>query len=222
MYSQAIKSEVRKLRRKGYTFREILKKLPFLSKSTISEWVRDIQLTPAQEKRILQKQLKGRTGLMKYNKKKHQEAVENAQRIIAKAKREIDKITERDLMIAGAALYWAEGYKKGRNTIQFPNSDPKVITLMMRFFREICQIPESKFRCGLTLHPGLNKQEALNFWSSLTNIPLAQFYKVYTKPPKSSTRKMHNILYKGTLAIKIYDTNNLWKIKGFIAALSEK
>lgn len=220
MYEHIIKESVRQLRKKGYTFKEILEEFPFLAKSTVSGWVESITLTSEQEKRILQEQLKGRRKLMEYNKKKHQEAIKNAQRIISEARKRIGKINQRDLTIAGTALYWAEGYKKSKNVIDFVNSDPKMITLMMRFFREICKIKESKFRCKLVLHPRLNKKEALEFWSFITKVPLGQFLKVYTKPPKSSTGKMHNILYKGTLQIRICDTKNLWKIKGFITTLS--
>jgi len=92
---------------------------------------------------------------------------------------------------------------------------------MMRFFREVLNIEENKFRGRLILHPGLNEKKVLEFWSSLTNIPIRQFNKSYFKPPKSSTRKMHNILYKGTLTVRIGDTKNLRKLKGFIAALAE-
>lgn len=218
MYESAIKENVRRFRKKGYTFKEIREKLPFLAKGTVSDWTRGIILTSEQEKRILQKQLKGRVKLIEYNKNKHREAVKNAQKIISEARQEIGKIDKRDLLIAGTALYWAEGWTKSRNTIDIANSDPKLIVLMMRFFREILEIKESQFRGALTLHPGLDEKEALEFWSSLTKIPLNQFNKTYTKPPKSTTRKMHNILYKGTFKIRISDTNKLWKLKGFIRA----
>ena len=220
MYEPTIKVEVRKLRREGCTFREIMGKLPFLAKGTVSEWTRGIVLSPEQEKRILQKQLKGRVKLIEYNKQKHQKTIENAKRIISEAKREIGRFTKRDLLIAGTALYWAEGWTKSRNEIEIANSNPKIIALVMKFFREILKTEERRFRGRLTLHPGLNQKEALEFWSSITNIPLSQFHKVYTKPPKSSTRKMHNILYKGTLKIRINDTKKLWRIKGFIESFS--
>ncbi len=222
MYLQAIKSEVRKLRRKGHTFREILESLPFLSKSTVSNWVKDIKLTSAQKKRILENQLKGRVGLMNYNKQKHQEATKRAQRVISEAKREIGKLTKRDLLIAGTALYWAEGSKRQKGAIDFANSNPKVIALMMRFFREICRVPENKLKCRLTLHPGISKREAKKFWSKVTNLSFTQFTKPYTKPPKSSMGKMHNILYHGTCQIRFGDIQVFHKIQGFIKALGEK
>ena len=220
MYEIALKESVRELRKTGLTFKEILEKFPFLSKGAISNWVGDIILTDKQEERILQKQLNGRRGLLEYNKVKHIEAVKSAEKIISEAKKEIGKISKRDLTIAGIALYWGEGYKKGKNSIEFINSDPKIISLIMRFFREICQIEESKFRCGLFLHPGLDEKNALDFWSEITNIPKSQFIKTQKKPSISSKGRMHNILYKGSLRIYICDTKKFNRIKGFIEALS--
>jgi hypothetical protein len=221
MYEPAIKAEVRRLRREGYTLKEIKEKFPFLSKSTISNWTKDILLTLDQQKRILEKILKGRLRFIKYNKQRHFNAIKKSQRVISKAKKEIGKLTKRDLKLIGTALYWAEGYKKGKDQIEFTNSDPKIIVLMMRFFREILTIREEKFRLSLILHPGLDEKEIKEFWSSLTGIPLSQFNKSYIKAPKSSTRKMHNPLYKGTLRIRISDTEKLHRLKGFIKGLSE-
>jgi hypothetical protein len=221
MYEPAIKAEVRRLRREGYTFKEIKEKFPFLAKSTISNWTKDILLTPDQQKRILEKLLKGRLRFTEYNKQRHFNAIKKSQRIISEARKEIGKLTKRDLKLVGTALYWAEGYKKGKDQIEFTNSDPKIIVLMMRFFREILKVREDKFRLSLILHPGLNEEEIKEFWSSLTGIPISQFNKSYIKTPKSSTRKMHNPLYKGTLKIRISDTEKLHRLKGFIEGLSE-
>lgn len=220
MYNPAIKENVRGLREGGLTFKEILEKFPFLGKGTISGWVRDIILTPEQEGRILEKCLNGRRGLMEYNKKKHVESIKNAQKIISEAKREIGKINKRDLTIAGSALYWAEGSKTSKYHIDFINSDPKIITLIMKFFREICQVEENKFKCALFLHPGLDEKTALNFWSEVTDVPLSQFVKTHRKPSINSKGKMHNILYKGTLRIYICDTKKICKVRGFIEGLS--
>ncbi len=158
-------------------------------------------------------------GLIEYNKQKHQEALRHAQEIISEAKRKIGKLSKRDLLVAGTALYWAEGYKRGKGTVDFGNSDPKIITLIMRFFRDICKVPEYQFRCAVTIHPGINEKDAIKFWSKVTNISSVQFTKTYIKPPKTSTGKMHNILYKGTLKVRFSDVKVFHKIQGFIVGL---
>lgn len=220
MYKPSIKLRVRKLRAdKGLTFKEIKEIIPNLSKGTISLWVRDIRLKPSHEKRILEKQLQRRQAFQEYNSQKRLEAEKRKNLIMLKAKEKIKKLSPRDLLIAGSSLYWAEGYKKSRNTIEFANSDPKMILLEMRFFREILKIPENKFRCRLTLHPGLNTSKIKKFWSLLTGIPKNLFYRTQIKPPKSSTGKMLNILYNGTIVIVVNDTNKLNQIKGHIQSL---
>ncbi len=203
----------------GLTFKEIGVIFPYLSKGTISSWVRDINLQPKQEKRILEKQLKRRAEFQEYNRQKHEEAIKDTKRVMLQAKREIGRLSKRDLMIAGAALYWAEGHNKSSHVIEFANSNPKIILLIMRYFRKILKLKESKFRCKMTLHPGINEKECLKFWSNLTSIPVKQFHKTWTKPPKSSSGKMHNILYKGTVVIRICDVVKLRKLKGYIEAL---
>ena len=219
MYEPAIKEGVRKLRKEGYTYREILEKFPFLAKGTVSEWARDIILTSEQQERILQEWLKGRIKLIRYNKWRHLDSVKKAQKIISEAKREIGKLSKRDLLIAGTALYWAEGYKRGKGTVDFSNSDPKAIALIMRFFREICRVPEHQFRYVVTIHPGINEKDAIKFWSKVADISTAQFTKTYIKPPKTSTGKMHNILYKGSLKVRFSNVKLFHKIQGFIAGL---
>lgn len=220
MHELTIRSGVQNLRKHGYTFREIQKEFPFVSKSTISGWVRGIELSPGQKRRILEKELKGRIKLMSYNEQKHQNALRAAKHAIREAKASVGYMTKRDLLIAGSALYWAEGYTKSRNVIEMANSSPKIVAVMVQFLRKILKIPSGKFRCGLILHPNLNEASAKKFWASLTRIPLSQFNKTYTKPPKSSTGKMHNILYLGTVKIRVSDTKKLHELKGYLEALA--
>ncbi|HXK35530.1 MAG TPA: hypothetical protein VJZ52_00565 [Candidatus Paceibacterota bacterium] len=219
MYKQVIKSGVRKLRSNGQTFNEIRHHFPELSKSTISTWVRDIKLNQDQEKRILKKQLRGRSALILYNKLSREKAAKTASGLIQAARDKVGILKSRDLLIAGAALYSAEGHTKGRYQVEVANSNPFIISLMMRFFREILKIPEEKFRCGLILHPEINEGEAIKFWSDITRIPRSQFTKPYTKPPKTTTGKMHNILYNGTAKVRICDIKKLWELKGYISGL---
>lgn len=42
-------------------------------------------------------------------------------------------------------LYLGEGAKSNKGMARLANSDPAVIQMMMRFFREVCNVPEKKF-----------------------------------------------------------------------------
>ncbi|MCD6539983.1 MAG: hypothetical protein J7K37_04705 [Candidatus Omnitrophica bacterium] len=122
------------------------------------------------------------------------------------------------LKIIGSVLYWAEGYNKTRNMVIFGNSNPAMIRLMMRFFREICKIPESKFRGCVHLHPHLDGRKAMRFWSKESGIPLKQFHRLQTAISKASKNKRDS-LPLGTFRIIISDTRLQSKIKGWIKGI---
>ena len=86
-------------------------------------------------------------------------------------------------------LYWAEGNKKTED-IKFSNSDPSMIKFMMKWFREICNVPEKKFRIALHIHELLSRKNVEKYWSDLTGIPLKQFQKTFIKPTSLGQEEM--------------------------------
>lgn len=115
-------------------------------------------------------------------------------------------------------LYWAEGDKRtGR--VQFSNSDPDMIRLMMKWLREFCSVPEAKFRIGLFVHSLHVREDYLPFWSKITALPISQFNQPYIKPTIFSNRK--NKLYEGTCVIKIHNKDLLSKILGWIEGIKD-
>ncbi len=114
--------------------------------------------------------------------------------------------------MAGLMLYWAEGSKK--EYVDFTNSDISIIRFMMKWFREICLVPNGKFRVQLHLHSGQDEDGIKKFWSEVTGIPKYNFVKSYIKKEGSGHRK--NKLYKGTIKIRICSSDLLNKILGWI------
>ena len=109
-------------------------------------------------------------------------------------------------------LYWAEGTKRGYESINFSNSDENMIQLMMEWFRNICGVPENKFRIQLHVH-SLHDKNIIKYWSKITRIPEKQFHKLIIK--KTSLRQRKNILYQGTCCIRINDRKLFRKIMGW-------
>ena len=52
---------------------------------------------------------------------------------------------ETQLRIAGVLLYLAEGVKSG-GTVDFANSDPRLIRVFIAFLREVCGVAEARLR----------------------------------------------------------------------------
>jgi len=188
-----------------------------VSKSSISLWVRNIKLTDDQKRALSQK------GLTKESIERRRAtrlSRENARRqiIVDAAREEIDTLSELELKLIGVALYWAEGGKTNRGSVQLSNGDPRIIRLMMKFFKKICKVPKEKFRAHIHIHPHLNIKKAENYWSSISGIPLNQFYKTYSKPNKASQNKKDSLPF-GTFDIYVHSTELFLKIKGWIEGI---
>lgn len=196
------------LRKKGLSYREINKSIN-VSKSTLSNWLKDIELTVEQRKRLIRLQATAYLGA----KKNQAKSLAHHNEIRESAKREALSLSSNQFFVAGLMLYWSEGDRRtGR--VQFSNSDPDMIRLMMKWFREFCNIPESKFRIGLFVHTLHIREDYLPFWSRIANLPLNQFNKPYIKPTIFSNRK--NRLYEGTCVIKIHSKDLMSRIMGWL------
>ncbi|MDO8561512.1 MAG: hypothetical protein Q7S05_01660 [bacterium] len=117
-------------------------------------------------------------------------------------------MTTKELRLAGALLYVCEGTKlrkdpRYKNTyiysIEFTNSDPRIIALFRRFMLEELNIKPEKIKGQLFLYPDLNQKRVMLEWSRKTNIPVRQFQKVIMLKAKVSRFKPNPL---GTLKIR--------------------
>ena len=96
------------------------------SLSSVSRWVRDVELTEEQqatlEVQVFNGHVKGRA---------INSAVRRSARVLAQEEGRQFAERREALHVAGCMLYWAEG-AKDRNQLRFTNSDPE----MARFFRK--------------------------------------------------------------------------------------
>ena len=213
------KEEAIKLRRAGATYGEILKQIP-ASKSSLSYWLRTIELTESQKHRIHGKDLCARRKFVDFNATRHKKTLAEKENIFKESSKEISGITPRELLLIGIALYWAEGYKTDRaRGVEFANSDPAMIQLMMKWFRDICGVQENKIRIRIQIHDSRNIRKSMEFWSIKTGVSLAQFTKPYIKTSPTSQRKAGNLLEHGVCHIRISDSRLLTKVRGWINGL---
>lgn len=205
----------RNLRQEGRSYSEIIKEVD-VSKSTLSLWLRDIPLTSKQLE-SLQGRNKSRFLGSKASQKKR---IELTKKIITEAGTEAKVLIKDNLFLSGLMLYWAEGTKRGEEMVAFSNSDPNMISLIMRWFREVCLVQEDRFRVQIHIHSLHKKEEIKSYWSKTTKVPLRQFHKLIVKKTSLSHRKQP--LYEGTCSIRVYDKCLFRKIMGWkIGVLNE-
>lgn len=203
-----------KLRKQGLSYASIKKEVN-VSRSTLSLWLRDIKLSDVQQKKLYQGQAAGR---YKGAKSQQQRRIKREVSIILGGKIEFEHLLVNSLFLIGLALYWAEGDKR-QIRVKFTNSDETMIQIMMKWFREVCNVPESKFRIALHIHNLHSRKDAQRYWSRLTGVPLTQFHKVVIK--ETTLFQRGNVLYNGTCGIYIHDRALFRKIVGWRLGLLE-
>lgn len=206
------------LRKQGKSIKEIAKLLG-VAKASVSVWVRNVKLS---EKERFELSLRNTSFEVVSRRRDARLKNEDVKRqiVISKAGEDIDFISQRDLKIIGATLYWAEGGKTKNGMVRIANADPRVHKVMMRFFREVCSVKEEKFRAHIHTYSHINTQNCLNYWSDIIGVPISQFYKTYSKPSIASKGKKDSLPY-GTLDIVICDTKLFLTIKGWIQKISQ-
>lgn len=221
-YKLNIKEEVRKLRRIGKSLGFIASKTN-VPRTTIRSWIKDIVLTEEQRDVIrsnaLQHLQEGRRKAQQKNKKKRNCITEN---MFKHGIKDVGKLNERELFIAGIALYWAEGFKNvHEHRLGFCNSDPTMIRFYLQWLEKSLNVDKKDVILRVTLNkvyePDTKRIE--EYWSELTGIPLQQFTKPFYQ--NSIWKKQFNKQkYNGVLRVHVKDSlEYLFKMRGWIEGL---
>lgn len=215
------KNQALKLRQKGKSIKDIAKRLK-IAKSTVSLWCRDIRLTPEQIQKLHEKMVKGGyRGRMKGARLQYERRLKRIKEWKKIGVERIGKLSNRDLLIAGLALYWGEGSRKTRR-VSLSNSDPKIIQFIIKFLKRVFDIDKSR----LTAYVGINRihknrvQEVENYWSKTTGIPKEQFTKTTLIKSKNKKKYSNFSVHYGTVTIKVRKSADLYYcIMGLIERL---
>lgn len=190
-----------------------------VSKASVSLWVRDVVLTRTQRNQLTARGF-SKDAIEKRRLARIAKTNTLHLNILNKAKNDLQTISRRELWLLGTALYWGEGGKTKKSIVRLANSDPAVIRMTMRFFREIISVPEEKFRCHVHTFSHLNVKKCERYWSQITKVPLGRFYKTYSKPSVASQGKKDSLPY-GTVQIYVCDTKLYLTLMGWIERLKE-
>lgn len=184
------------MRKTGMSYSQIKEKLN-VSKSTLSGWLYDM---PLSEKKIRELRADNPIRIEKYRNtmrlKRDSKNLE-AYNIIAKR---IGKISDREFLIAGLFLYWAEGSKTKTFAIGLTNTNPNMLILFIRWL-QFFDVPKSKLKVHLHLYSDMNIKKQIDFWSKTLDIPISQFRKPYIKKTTLSSITYTNGFGQGTCSV---------------------
>lgn len=123
---------------------------------------------------------------------------------------------EKSLYLSALMLYWGEGAKRG-STVDFSNSDPKMINIFLKCLREIYRVNEKRIRVYLYCYSNQDIKKLIEYWSKLLSIPDNQFSKPYVR---NDFKEKSNKMIHGLIHIRYADTKLLMQIKAEIDIIS--
>src|SRR3990167_6608439 len=126
-HANTTREEVFKLRKEGHSYTYISQKTG-MSKSTLSGWLCNIPYMP--NKIPIERIGKARAASGYAKAVRKLKSIKDA---TEKAKKDIGKITKRELFMLGIGIYIGEGSKTG-NAVRTINADPKIIKFVIRWF----------------------------------------------------------------------------------------
>jgi hypothetical protein len=200
------KSKAMELRKKGYSYREILARVP-VAKSSLSLWLSDLPLTK-DEKLVLKKRndsniSKGRIRAASELRKRR---LERESSWFNEAKVTFERYRNSPLFHTGVSLYWAEGAKRVSQW-SFMNSDDEMLTVMIKWLRLYANIEPASLFFRLYIHKPYAHENCEDWWAKKISVNTKQFVKTIYKPTQLGVKKRPN--YMGCVRIEVRKSKGL-------------
>jgi hypothetical protein len=215
-----LRARARELRALGRTYDEIATALG-VSKGSVSLWVRDLP-RPGRLSYAESRRRNAETTAAYWAARRIERAASRAATVAAAA-REVGKLSDREVLIAGAVAYWCEGAKakphRQYDRVTFINSDPQLILFFLRFLA-VAGVSTDRLICRMYIHESADVDGAQRFWRSLTGLPPEQFRRPTLKRHNPKTvRKNTGDDYRGCLVIDVRRSGELYQqIEGWAGA----
>ncbi|MDB5189063.1 MAG: hypothetical protein JWL82_20 [Parcubacteria group bacterium] len=216
-------------RREGKSYREIRALLP-VAKSTLSEWFKSVELAVPQKQRMTT--LRREAALRGAHARRDTRLLQ-IQKLNEDGKRDIGKLTDRELWLIGTALHWAEGSKQNMRSpsagIMFGNSDHRMLSVFLAWLHSQ-GIERKDIFVELYIHIERRKdtEKFKTWWSEKLDISIENLDRVYYKKGNPKTNRGNvTDLYHGLLRIKVRSSTTLnrqvngW-IEGIVASLGDR
>jgi hypothetical protein len=129
----------------------------------------------------------------------------------------IGRLSDRDFLLVGAALYLGEGFKRDGH-VGMANTDPHVLLSFVTWLRRFFDVDETRLRVRLYLHEGLDLENSERYWSDLLDIPRSQFrrpYRAAADPTRRVSKHVH-----GCPAVTYSSSSTHRRVMGLVRALS--
>ena len=219
------KIEAIKLRQGGMSIKDIAYEIN-IARSTVSVWCRDIILSKQQKDKLYKKMVdsghKGRMLGAEANRQKKINVLDSVKNI---SKKEIGKLSKRDITMLSLGLYWGEGSKDKQGRFNFVNSDPVAIQMIIHWLKISMNIGKSSLQPQIYINEQHKERVELiiNFWSKKLKLPKSQFRKtIFISVPHKKIYKNYET-YMGVLHLTISKSSTLkYQTMAFLSTIQEQ
>lgn len=195
-----LKSKAIILRRKGLSLKTICKKLK-VAPSTVSGWIRGIELTKNQRKKLTadwkNSLARARELAVVWHNTQKKKRLEKAKEEASNVLSHINLNDKNILELVLAFLYLGEGAKG--QTLTLANSNPNVLLFYLASIEKIYNINRNKLTYHLHLRADQNKDEMKKYWSKILKVNLERF--TYCVLDKRTTGRKTYPNYKGVCLV---------------------
>ncbi|MET8954417.1 hypothetical protein ACWEQN_02250 [Streptomyces sp. NPDC004129] len=209
-----LRARARELRLQGWTYDRIEAELG-CSRSSVSLWVRDLprpepRFTPEEQQALMREGLARRRAAEDEGRKK----------IRLAAVGDVGELTDRELFMAGIALYWAEGSKSKpydrRERVVFVNNDPGVIRTYLAWL-DLLEVDRKHLGFRVLIHESADVEAAQRHWAGIADVDVSVFAKPTLKKHNPKTvRKNTGDDYHGCLVVHVARSARLYnRIEGW-------
>ena len=175
-----LREKVIKLRLQGYTYGQIKRTLG-VSKSTLSDWLRNLPLNKEQMESLSKNKERAKElGREKFREIFRNKRLNRLKQFLDEQSKKLLPLSDKELFLAGVFLYWGEG-AKGHGLISISNTDPRVVRFAQYWMTKSLSIPKNMIKVNLHLYKDMDIEQTIHFWSNILDIPKNQFRKPYIK-----------------------------------------
>ncbi|MEV4832545.1 resolvase [Micromonospora sp. NPDC049257] len=214
------------LRGEGCSVNDIAVRLG-VAKSTAYLWVRHLPLDPDEE--IAAERRRAHSKVMTDARwSAHRQARDTARAAtVADAATWVGSMRHRELIMVGAALYWAEGekakpWRPHECRVRFINSDPGLVDIFVRFV-EAMGAPRATLRFRVSIHETADSEAAVRWWAERVGVPAETFRPTSLKRHRPTTVR-HNTGedYRGCLIVDVPRSRQMyWRIEGIMKGMGD-
>lgn len=199
MALRKLKEKVLEMRRDGMSYSQI-RAVVKVSKSTLSLWLRDL---PLSDSRIRKLRDYSAVRIERCRNTKAEKKQSRLSAVYKKVSSNIGKLSDREMFLCGLFLYWGEGSKTNRYSVEITNTDPAMIKFTLLWFETI-GINKEFLVVRLKIYKDMNKIKILEYWSKLLNISQSQFRFHIKKSNQSDITYKSGFGY-GTCSVVYWD-----------------